>query len=55
VFFFDPLDSNGKKERLLRRNSTKKEGNHEEDAIEYYTGNGGIVCMGADHAAATHE
>ena len=27
MFFFDPLDSNGKKERLLRRNSTKKEGN----------------------------
>jgi hypothetical protein len=49
------LDSNGKKECLLRRNSTKKEGNHEEDAIKHYTGNGGIVCMGADHTAATHE
>jgi hypothetical protein len=24
MFFFDPLNSNGKKERLLRRNSTKK-------------------------------
>ena len=38
-----------------RRDSIKKGGNHEKNAIEHYTGNGGIVRVGADHAAAAHE
>jgi hypothetical protein len=45
----------GKQNAYQRRNSTKKEGNHEEDALEHCLGSSRIVGMGANHAAAAYE
>jgi hypothetical protein len=45
----------GRENVCQRRNSTNKEGNHEEDALEHCLGSSRIVGMGADHAAAAYE
>jgi hypothetical protein len=43
-------------QRTLNIAATQQEGGkHEEDAFEHCLGSSGIVCVGADHAAAAYE
>jgi len=55
VFFGFRSIQSGKENAYHRRNSTKKGENHEKNALEHFRISSGIVCVGADHAAATYE
>jgi hypothetical protein len=53
--FFWPVQFERKENVYQRRNSTKKGENDEKNAIEHSRISSGIVCMGANDAAAAHE
>jgi hypothetical protein len=55
VFFFDSLNSNAKRECSSAPQLNEEREYHEKNAIEHYTGNRGVVCVGTDHAPAADE